>query len=360
MDAGLNPDLEISRFLTMRHFEHVAPLAGALEYQSGRGEPATLGLLQGYVPNHGDAWRFSLDFLGRFFEDVLAQPVQGDGVPWMPSDQHQLEYVGAELPPEVKGLIGTYLDSAQLLGQRTAELHLALASEADDPAFAPERLTRLKQRALYQSMRSSARLSFQMLRKASRTMPEELSELAHQVAGLEEGILDRFRLLASHKIDACLIRCHGDYHLGQVLNTGKDFVIIDFEGEPARPLTERRLKRSPLRDVAGMIRSFHYAGYAALFNREMGGVRAEDQQALEPWARYWAEWSTVAFLKGYLEAAEGAVFLPSPQEDLALMLDAFRLDKAMYEMRYELDNRPNWLRIPLKGVLDMMNNIDQQ
>jgi maltose alpha-D-glucosyltransferase/alpha-amylase len=357
MDMGLNPDLEIGRFLTARRFPHIAPLAGALEYQSGRGEPATLGLVQGYVPNHGDAWQFSLDFLGRFFEDVLAQPNEGDGMPWIPSDRHLLEYVDDDLPQEAKASIGTYLDSAQLLGKRTAELHLALASEPDDPAFAPEPLTRLKQRALYQSMRSSARLSFQMLRKAARTMPEELGDLARQVAGLEDIILDRFRQLAAHKIDACLIRCHGDYHLGQVLNTGKDFVIIDFEGEPARPLTERRLKRSPLRDVAGMIRSFHYAGYAALFNREMGGVRTEDQQVLEPWARYWGEWSTVAFLKSYLETANDAIFLPTSQEDLAIMLDAYRLDKAMYEIRYELDNRPGWLRIPLKGVLDMMSNI---
>jgi maltose alpha-D-glucosyltransferase/alpha-amylase len=355
LDEGINPDLEISRFLTARRFPHVAPLAGALEYHNGRGEPGTLGLLHGYVPNHGDAWQFSLDYLGRFFEDVLALRDEERGVPWMPEDRHLLEYVGDDLPDEAKASIGTYLHAARLLGQRTAELHLVLASSEDNPVFAPEPLTRLKQRALYQSMRSSSRLSFQMLRKSARDLPDDLAEMALGVADREEDVLARFKRISAQKIEACLIRCHGDYHLGQVLNTGKDFVIIDFEGEPARPLTERRLKRSPLRDVAGMVRSFHYAGYAALLNRDMGGVRAEDQQVLEPWARYWSEWSTVAFLKGYLETAEGAVFLPSDQEDLALMLDAYRLDKAMYEIRYELDNRPEWLQIPLRGVLDIID-----
>jgi maltose alpha-D-glucosyltransferase/alpha-amylase len=355
MDTGVNPDLEIGRFLAAHGFAHVPPLAGALEYQVGRGDPATLGVLHGYVPNHGDAWQFSLDFLGRFFEDVLAYPDEERGEPTLPSDGHLLEYVDATVPDDAQSSIGTYLESAHLLGERTAELHIVLSSDADDPAFAPEPLTKLRQRSLYQAMRSSARLSFQLLRRMAKTLPNDLSELALEVAELEGAVLERYRDLVSHRIDACLIRCHGDYHLGQVLNTGKDFVIIDFEGEPARPMSERRLKRSPLRDVAGMIRSFHYASYAALFDSEMGAVRTEDEQMLEPWAHFWGEWATVAFLKGYLETADGADFLPPDPADLAVMLDAYRLDKAMYEIRYELDNRPEWVRIPLKGVLDIMN-----
>jgi maltose alpha-D-glucosyltransferase/alpha-amylase len=178
---------------------------------------------------------------------------------------------------------------------------------------------------------------------------------AQQVLNLEGTISERFQAILDQKPTVMRIRCHGDYHLGQVLYTGHDFVIIDFEGEPARPLSERRIKRSALHDVAGMLRSFHYAAYSALLDREASGVvRPEDIPILEPWARFWYLWVSAAFLKAYLAEAGQASFIPQSREELQALLDAFLLEKAIYEVGYELNNRPEWVRIPLQGILDLV------
>ena len=171
------------------------------------------------------------------------------------------------------------------------------------------------------------------------------------VARLESAIVGRFRELLDHKISAMRIRCHGDYHLGQVLFTGKDFVIIDFEGEPARSLTERRQKRSPLRDVAGMIRSFNYAAVAKLRDR---AVRPEDAEQLKPWARFWHLWVSVEFLKGFFQATPEAVFIPKSRAETDLLLNVYLLEKAVYELGYELNNRPDWVSVPVAGILEIL------
>jgi len=252
-------------------------------------------------------------------------------------------------------LIGPYLESARLLGERTADLHVVLASASDDPNFVPEPISPFYQRSLQQSMRRLTRQVFQLLRNRLLDVPQALQDKARQLLGLEGKILRRFQSIVGQKSTATRIRCHGDYHLGQVLCTGKDFVIIDFEGEPARPLSERRIKRCALRDVAGMLRSFHYAAYSALLNQEASGtVRPEDIAALEPWARFWYVWVSVVFLKAYLAGATQVPFLPREREELQVMLDALVLEKAIYELGYELNNRPDWVRIPLQGILDLV------
>ena len=154
------------------------------------------------------------------------------------------------------------------------------------------------------------------------------------------------------------LRCHGDYHLGQVLWTGKDFIIMDFEGEPARPINERRIKRSPLRDVAGMLRSFHYAAYSGLFDfRERRGLVLEEElEAIDFWARFWHFWVSVIFLKAYMEVAINGKFLPESPEELRTLIDTYLLEKAIYEMGYELNNRPEWIKIPLRGILQLLES----
>jgi maltose alpha-D-glucosyltransferase/alpha-amylase len=343
VEQGENPDLEIGRFLTERAgFAHVPPLAGTLEYQPD-GEVVTAGILQGFVPNEGDAWTYTQDALEDFLEAALAHP---SGPPPIPEHVGPADLLTVEIPEMALETIGSYLESARLLGLRTAELHIALASDLDDPEFAPEAFTPFSRRSAYQSMRTLARQAFRQLRTiADWPVAAELLER-------EDEVLDRFHRLLSAPLSSTLIRTHGDYHLGQVLWTGKDFVIIDFEGEPARPLSQRRLKRSAIRDVAGMLRSFHYA--AQITGRRHRSMRPEDADRLEPWMRTWDLWVQSVFLFAYLNAAVGESFVPSSHEELVVLLDSFVLEKAMYELQYELNNRPDWVDMPIQGITDLL------
>jgi maltose alpha-D-glucosyltransferase/alpha-amylase len=354
LDEGVNPELEIGRFLTEKTtLAHIPPVAGFIEYRRRRREPLTMAILQGLVPNAGDAWQYTLDELERYFDGILAtQPESEEGA--VPA-KSLLDLAEEEPPRLAADLIGPYLESARLLGERTADLHVALASGLGDPNFVPELISPFYQRSLQQSMRSLTRQVFELLRNRLPLVPEALADQARQLLDLEGTILRRFQSILGQKSTAARIRCHGDYHLGQVLYTGKDFVIIDFEGEPARPLSERRIKRCALRDVAGMLRSFHYAAHSALLNQEASGtVGPEGISALEPWARFWYVWVSAAFLKAYLAGAAQVPFLPREREELQVMLDALVLEKAIYELGYELNNRPDWIRIPLQGILDLV------
>ena len=350
---GVNPDLEVGRALTERTtFAHTAPVAGALEYRLPGSEPMTLGILQGYVQNEGDAWTHTLDVVGDFYERMLADRPEIDAPP--PTTSQILVDAVADTPGQAPELIGSYLADAHLLGQRTAEMHLALASLGDEPAFASEAFSVMGQRSLYQSIRSSVNLVFQTMRRQRNSLPADLTDDIGRLIELQPALLSRCRGVIDQRVTAQRIRIHGDYHLGQVLFTGKDFTIIDFEGEPARSLTERRMKRSPLRDVAGMLRSFDYAAWSALFTLQESGLIARDDPIGVAWSRFWYRWVAAAFMAGYLEAAGDAPFLPRDSSDLALLLDIFLLDKAVYELGYELNNRPGWVRIPLSGLLGQL------
>ncbi|HVL81615.1 MAG TPA: maltose alpha-D-glucosyltransferase [Actinomycetota bacterium] len=351
-DEGLNPDLEIGRHLTDRAgFANVPPVAGAIEARRGRREPTTLAILQGYVSNEGDAWEYTLDALDRFYEDALARPVaDSEG----PAPATLTDLARAEPPDAAHELIGPYLESARLLGRRTAELHRSLASYRDDDAFAPEPMTTLYQRSLYQSMRGMVGRVFQQLRGLRRKLPE-----VDEVLDLEDELLERLSAIRTRKIDAMRTRVHGDYHLGQVLWTGKDFVIIDFEGEPARPLTERRIKRSPIRDVAGMLRSFHYAAYTPLYGEDARFSAPDEVTEASTWGAFWQRWVSAVFLRSYLEVAsldvpEHGRFLPASSDDLEVLLRCFLLEKVVYELGYEANNRPTWLRIPAQGLVQLL------
>jgi len=351
LEEGINPELEIGRFLTERvPFEHISPVAGLLEYRRENESPMSLAILQGFVRNEGDAWQFTLDSLQHYFERALAHPT----VQIPPVPQKSLLFLSEEATPLAEEMIGTYLPSAHLLGQRTAELHLALASDRDDPDFAPEPFTLMYQNSIYHSMRRSVVRALRLLRQRLEDLPEEARGNAQELMNRETAIIERLQLIRSGKIGGARIRCHGDYHLGQVLFTGKDFVIIDFEGEPARPLGERRLKRSPLRDVAGMIRSFHYAAHTALLLHSSLTLRPEDAPVLEQWARFWYTWVSATFLSSYLGVIRESDLLPGDLEELKILLDAYLLEKAVYEVEYELNNRPDWVRVPLQGILQLI------
>jgi maltose alpha-D-glucosyltransferase/alpha-amylase len=325
-------------------------VAGALEYRVGGREPITLGILQAFVANEGDAWSFTLDQVEGYYERALSLQAE---VP-VP-DGSFLELIEKDPPPQLFEM-GTHLELARLLGQRTAELHLALAQEPEDPGFAPEPFTTLYQRSLYESMRTSATRNLGMLRRRLGDLTEPAASEALRLLEREEELLQAFRAIVGKRLGGTRIRIHGDYHLGQVLYTGNDFVIIDFEGEPARPLSERRLKRSPLRDVAGMLRSFDYAAATALFGAaERGAIRDDDVPVLMPWARVLSQWASSAFLRAYLPQVQAAGLVPSEYGQLGVLLGVLLLDKAVYELGYELNNRPSWSRIPIRGILELLD-----
>ena len=360
LESGSNPDVEIAHQLTRKGFEHTPEVTGELHYRGGDGTSYTVGVMKRFVPNEGDAWSYTLDSLGSFFERVIMEKPE-TGV--LPLDVDSMVDRAAEAPPELaQDLLGAYMDSAELMGKRTAEMHRALAGSIERDAFTPQSFSELYQRSLYQSMRNLSGRIFQTLSKELASVPESVSENAAQVLERKSEILDRMRDVVGEKMEASRIRTHGDYHLGQVLYTGRDFIVIDFEGEPARPLTERRLKRSPLSDVAGMLRSFHYAAYTALGDEEVRGIaREKDMEELDRWARFWAAWASSAFLRGYLEEARstetaGRAFLPERDEQLRILLGAHLLEKAVYEMGYELNNRPDWIGVPLLGIRQLLDD----
>ncbi len=353
LEPGINPDVEVGRYLSeSAGIAHVPELVGTLEYRPAKAREAmTVAMVQAYVPNEGDAWLLTLDDLGRFIERVLSGGIDVDRSAHG-AGSHPLDLARRQLPEAVVDAIGAYLPLAELLGQRTAEVHAALAA-GTDKAFTPEPFGDLTRRSLYQSLRNAVRRGLSDAKKASRALPTEQRAQIQALAARESEILDRLQALSTSGFESLRTRTHGDYHLGQVLWTGRDFTIIDFEGEPARPIGERRLKRSPLRDVAGMLRSFHYAAQSTYRDElRAGSISEEDDAAvtLRAWLDYWARWVSASFLRGYLTAQDEQPWVPKDLRSQKLLLDGFLLEKAIYELNYELNNRPDWVAIPLDGL----------
>ena len=288
--------------------------------------------------------------LNRYFEIAATAP-QPPAIPQKPL----VALLDEEPDPTAVHYIGAFLDAARLLGQRVAELHLALLEDDDDPNFAPEPFTTLYQRSVYQSTRNLLGQVMRALSGRLSMLPEVLRAQAQLMIANQNQIAAHFDVFLKRRLSVVRMRTHGDLHLGQVLYTGKDFMIIDFEGEPARPLSERRRKRPALRDVAGMIRSFHYAAYTSLIEQfRAGAVGKVDFAVIEPWAKTWYAWTARAFLDGYIETADRPSLVPKDREELSVLLDALLMEKAVYEVGYELNNRPEWLRLPFYGIAQML------
>jgi maltose alpha-D-glucosyltransferase/alpha-amylase len=359
LQEGVNPELEIGRYFARTgSFTHVSPLLGSIEFATRRAEPMTLAVLQGYVPHEATGWQYTLDELSNFFERVLTLPP-----PETAPDAAitPVELIDRDFPAVIQELAGHYLESARLLGRRTAEMHCALAQDADHPDFAPERYTSLYQRSMYQSLRNLHRRAFDRLRTHAGRLAADEQPLAAEVQAREDEVLQRFRAVMAQKWTGRRTRYHGDFHLGQVLFTGKDFVFIDFEGNPSRSLNDRRGKRSPLRDVASMVRSFHYVMWNALLGKTSGRgqasgvIRPEDRARVERWARLWYLWVSASYLRAYLSAAKLGGFLPGSANEIKAHVGVFLLEKAVVELRQELLYRPDWAGIPLRGILEILS-----
>ena len=359
IQPGENPDTEIGRFLTeVAHFPRIAPFLGEIREETlPDSEPTTLAMLQGLVENEGDGWEFTLDELGRFFEGVLTcPPPLNIGTVLSFLEPTTIEHI----PPEAREHAGLCLDAAALLGRRTGEMHLALATPTENQAFAAEPFTTTDLEFDATRIRDQIGRTLDALKRNFTALADEsTTEFAALLLARRRELFGR-AMAITESLDGATaggigsesglrIRIHGDYHLGQVLRTRGDYVILDFEGEPARPLVERRAKQSPLRDVAGMLRSFSYAAYAGLdhFVQRHPGA----QKPLEMWAQLWQNAVSTEFLSSWRSTMSVQPHLTPQPKQAHRLLNAYLLEKAMYELLYELNNRPAWVRIPLTGIL---------
>lgn len=337
LHVGVNPELEMGLFLTETSpFEHVVPIAGGIEYVRGDGSTMTLGLLQGYVENQGDGWHATIDYLERF---LTGAQVQGATVPAEPAQEE----------PEPHA---AYIFLADILGRRVGELHRALAVNSGDPRFDPEPVTADELSQWIQRIVSEAKETLALLQERREQLPESVQALAERLLSLRDDLLAQIESAQMEAPDFAKTRLHGDLHLGQVLLVENDFILVDFEGEPARPMAERSCKGPVLRDVAGILRSYNYAAKAAL-----KVVAAERPALLDACAPLLDEWESIAsrsFLNGYREAIGDAPSYPADAEAAQRLLDLFLIEKALYEIRYELSNRPSWLIVPLSGLLQLL------
>jgi maltose alpha-D-glucosyltransferase / alpha-amylase len=327
LEAGPHPDCELTQYLSdHRGNTHVPRFVGSLKYVPGDGPDITLALFQNLIANQGDGWTWMLSELGRTFESNEA--------------------------PDTMGLS---IEAAATLARRTGELHLDLAADTDQADFRPRRMTRGDLAFLSLRLREHAERIFDRLAQGLSRLPDDLSEGVGLLLDRRRELNERFRALERLDITAKLTRIHGDFHLGQVLRVDEDFVILDFEGEPARPLQERRALQSPLKDVAGMLRSFSYAAQAG--TRDFVARHPQDARPLEAWAHLWEGRVCTSFLSTYRSVVGGAGLIPDGDVELKLLLDAFLLDKALYELNYELNNRPAWARIPMRGILGLIQRL---
>jgi maltose alpha-D-glucosyltransferase/alpha-amylase len=334
--SGEHPEIEVARFLTQTaHFANTPPLLGYAEQVNKDGMPHTLAVLSGFVRNQGDGWSFTLSYLDRIFDEMrmveTAEPVS-------PADRH-----------------ATYLEQIRVLGRRTAELHRALATETDDAAFAAEPISAADLKAWGDAARRQADKAFAALERARTPTEGVLRESIEAMLARRKECLAAIRTLSGKRIRASKTRIHGDYHLGQVLVVANDFFIIDFEGEPARSLAERRAKSTPLKDVAGMLRSLEYAAWAALFR--LLEHETDPFSKLLPSALAWRDAAQEAFLHCYIETMGDCPSWPANRTEADQLLKLFMLDKALYEIGYEAANRPSWLRIPVAGLRTVLDSL---
>ncbi|HWF48893.1 MAG TPA: maltose alpha-D-glucosyltransferase [Bryobacteraceae bacterium] len=366
VEPGMNPSVEIGELLTeVAHFEHAAPYAGALDYRANSGEVTTLGVLHGFVENEGDAWQLTRTALNEFYSQApqagRTKELEGSA----PPNVFALSFVQAEPPQLARDLIGPYLDSAELMGKRLAELHLVLARPSADPGFAPEPYNDFYRQGFYHSMLALTSRRFEFVRQRLSDMAPDVRTLATKTLELEDRVNSQFHELFAQRVSSQRTRYHGRAHLAHFLVTNtaraeqppaRDFVLFDFEGDPGMSLSERRIKRCPLRDVASMLHSFGYAAQAAILRQAAGErIEALTQHNLRIWARFWMSHAVAAFLRGYWNTAKGAAYLPRTQPHQQLLLDTHMLERALIDVRTDLNEAPDLAAVPFRIILHLLN-----
>lgn len=349
MEKGTNPELEIGSFLN-RHtnFKKTPPLLAHIDYTVGK-QHTTLALASIFIPHQSDAWQYTLNAVSLFFETILAQP-DNIQLPCPPSQLlGQIDESSLEL---AQNLLGSFSQSAFQLGECTAQMHLALASTTESNLFMPEPFTPFDQRGLSQSAQTGLHKVIQAFKGKINQIADADKPIIQAVLDNEANLYNHIKTIQTTPIGGQKIRCHGDCHLGQILFTGKDFIILDFEGEPKRALTERKLKKTPLKDVASLLRSFHYAVSTVVRKK----FSHDPLHPILQISQFWYQWVCWIFLKGYLETTSTAAFLPSNTDQLLSLLRLCLLDRITYEILYEMNNRPEWISIPCVGLLEILSN----
>lgn len=362
VEVGLNPDREVQEFLTeYTDFAAIPKALGWIEYRRSwedQEEQTTLGLLTRYVRNATNGWNYTLDQLGLFFERALAIAKDDPRLRELATGD-VFSLANQSLPPIMAELSGNHGEIVRNLGRRTAEMHSALSSRTDISDFVPEPFTDFYRHGLYHGMLGQIGKAYDGLRTRLRSLPQPLQENVRTLLERESEVHAQFQPLRDERIVCTRIRQHGDFHLGQVLFTGNDAVITNFEGDPHRPMSERRIKRASMRDVASMIRSFHYAAYAVMLGQVPGIVLSSDQRPhLERWADLWYQWVSALFLNSYLQVAGSAEFIPATPSQARTLFRAYMMDKVLTEISFELEYRPEWVGVPIHGLMNLLGHTE--
>ncbi|HZF64599.1 MAG TPA: maltose alpha-D-glucosyltransferase [Chitinophagaceae bacterium] len=356
VERTINPDVEISNWLSENGFENVPRYLGRIEWK-GEKDSLTLGMMQALIENHGDGRKYMRERLNNYIERILARnredldPFERHG-----SLTHPVAF--DELSPELQLLLGSRAaEQASLIGIRTAEMHQLLASNTSKE-FAPEEYSLHYQRSLFSSMQSLVRETYDRLHRTYGQLPSEVQISASSIASLREELLKSLKRIYDKKLDIWKIRIHGSFRLEKLLMTGKDLVIQNFGGNPLRSYSERRIKRSPVRDVAEMITSFNYTAYEEFF--ASNHISKEETINMLPFAEQWGHYMSGFFLKAYYDKVGDTPLIPNDKDELKLVLETFLLEKALAHLNFELEHRPEWALAPIRMLRSLMPVLDQQ
>jgi maltose alpha-D-glucosyltransferase/alpha-amylase len=350
LENGEHPEVELGTYLTRMGYQHSPKFGGALVYRRPRAEAVALASVHAWVAASEDGWQFTLRALDRAFAMAQADDAMAD-LPAPTADVLKLTWW--EVPPALESLLGDYLKWVRHLGRRTAELHCTLAAAEGDPGLTPEPISRFYQRSLYQAMRNLTGTVLRTLRRQGPELPDRLHPHVQHVLEHQGALFARLQPLLAEHLYGQRIRCHGNYHLEQVLLTGDDVSIIDFEGEPARPLAERRLKRPPFADAAAMLRSFANAAYCAVRARG-GDAEVKVPGELSQFAEACHRWMGATWLDAYLRGMEGTTLLPKEPEARRLLLETLLVERGVYELGHALNHRPDDVEMALAGLMELL------
>ncbi len=346
VDHGINPDVEMTKFLTEQvNFKQVPSLYGTIEWKFAK-DSIVLGMIQTLAEYHGNGRTYMLERLNNYHDRIVARETH-PALEMMGTLTDPVSY--ENLPEDLKEFVGgTVSEGARLIGVRTGQMHKALSSRTDIKQFAPEDFSLHYQRSLYSGLQSLVRAAFSNHKNSiGKLAPAYRSETEH-ILSRKDDVLRKLKKIYAKKLDVSRIRIHGNYDLKQVVFTGKDLAILDFLGDPVRAYSERRLKRSPLRDVAGMLRSIHYVAYEGLLLKN--GSNEQELRELEPFATFWIHYVSGLFMRSYLDTVRGSSFIPKETDDLKIMLETYLLEKAVYSLNYELRRRPQWAIVPVRII----------